>query len=179
MVKYKTCWPFYECRRCKAELLLQISKIFILVIVKHWNLCYYFHRKALLFNVVWTLTLYTIMVDKGCFSFCFYIYSHGRGIIIQQMALEHCRHLRHVFYAFMCRYSCSPRREPSICRIIATSMTFGQNKKWSFFVSMLKIAAENMRKSWYSVAIFLWAVFETALYPRFRDSEIYSYLKSI
>ena len=49
--------------------------------------------------------------------------------------------------AFMCRYSCSPRREPSICRIIATSMTFGQNKKWSFFVSMLKIAAENMRKS--------------------------------
>lgn len=23
--------------------------------------------------------------------------------------------------------------EPTICRIIATSMTFGQNKKWSFF----------------------------------------------
>ena len=78
------------------------------------------------------------MVDKGCFSFCFYIYSHGRGIIIQQMALEHCRHLRHVFYAFMCRYSCSPRREPSICRIIATSMTFGQNKKWSFFCKYVK-----------------------------------------
>ena len=68
------------------------------------------------------------MVDKGCFSFCFYIYSHGRGIIIQQMALEHCRHLRHVFYAFMCRYSCSPRREPSICRIISTSMTSVKQK---------------------------------------------------
>ena len=50
-------------------------------------------------------------------------------------------------------------------------------KSGRFFVSMLKIAAENMRKSWYSVAIFLWAVFETALYPRFRDSEIYSYLR--
>ena len=90
------------------------------------------------------------MVDKGCFSFCFYIYSHGRWIIIQQMALEHCRHLRHVFYAFMCRYSCSPRREPSICRIIATSMTFGQNKKWSFFCKYVK----NNRRKHEKIVIF-------------------------
>ena len=28
--------------------------------------------------------------------------------------------------------------EPTICRIIATSMTFGQNKKWSHFYKYVK-----------------------------------------
>ena len=36
--------------------------------------------------------------------------------------------------------------EPTICRIIATSMTFGQNKKWSFFCIKLH-AGKNVYES--------------------------------
>jgi len=36
--------------------------------------------------------------------------------------------------------------EPSICRIIATSMTFGQNKKWSFFCKYVKNSCRKHEK---------------------------------
>ena len=52
--------------------------------------------------------------------------------------------------------------EPTICRIIATSMTFGQNKKWSFFCIKLhagkNVYNKNVLAHFYYKRFFLHAI---------------------